>query len=67
MWGLQYFVNQKHKMHPNIKGVKGYVECSTEEKLEVRTALYSDIKIIDSFIQENPQKLSIESLDIISK
>jgi hypothetical protein len=67
MWGLQYFVNQKHKIHPNIKSLKGYVECSTQEKLEVRTALYSDIKIIDSFIQENPQKLSIESLDIISK
>ena len=67
MWGLQYFVNQKHKIHPNIKSLKGYAECSTEEKLEVRTALYSDIKIIDSFIQENPQKLSIESLDIISK
>ena len=47
--------------------VRGYVGCSTEAKLEVRTALYSDIKIIDSFIQENPQKLSMESLDIISK
>jgi hypothetical protein len=67
MWGLQYFVNQKHKIHPNIKSLKGYAECSTEEKLEIRAALYSDIKIIDSFIQENPQKLSIESLDIISK
>ncbi len=67
MWGLQYFVNQQHKIHPNIKSLKGYAQCSTEDKLEVRTALYSDINIIDSFIQENPQKLSIESLDIISK
>ena len=66
MWGLQYFVNQKYKINDNIKSLKEYIECSTEEKLEVRTALYSDIKIIDSYIQENPQKLSIESLDIIS-
>ena len=67
MWGLQYFVNQKHKIYPNIKSLKGYAECSTEEKLEVRTALFSDIKIIDSFIQENPQQLSLERLNIISK
>jgi hypothetical protein len=67
MWGLQYFVNQKNKIHSNVKSLKEYVGCSTEEKLEVRTALYSDIKIIDSYIQENPQKLSMESIDIISK
>jgi len=66
MWGLQYFVNQKCKIHSDIKNLEEYVECSTEEKLEVRTALYSNIKIIDSFIQENPQKLSRENLDIIS-
>jgi hypothetical protein len=46
--------------------LKEYVGCSTEEKFEVRTALYSDIKIIDAFSQENPQKLSKEKLDIIS-
>nr|MBF0220937.1 hypothetical protein [Desulfobulbaceae bacterium] len=66
MWGLQYFVNQKQKINNNIKSLKEYIKCSTEEKLEVRTALYSDIKIIDSYIQENPQKLSVERLDIIS-
>jgi len=65
MWGLQYFVNQKLKINNNIESLEDYVMCSTEEKFEVRTALYSDIKIIDSFIQENPQKLSEESLDII--
>lgn len=66
MWGLQYFVKQKYKINNSIKNMKEYIECSTEEKLKVRTALYSDIRIIDSFIQENPQKLSGEKLDIIS-
>jgi len=66
MWGLQYFVNQKRKIHSNIKTLEEYVQCSTDKKIEVRTALYSNIKIIDSFIQENPQKLSRENLDIIS-
>ncbi|WP_291322599.1 hypothetical protein [Desulfonatronospira sp.] len=66
MWGLQYFVNQKHKINDNIKSLEEYIKCSTEEKFEVRAALYSDIKIIDSYIQENPQNLSKERLDIIS-
>ena len=48
MWGLQYFVNQKCKIHSDIKSLEEYVECSTEKKLEVRTALYSNIKIIET-------------------
>lgn len=66
MWRLQYFVNQKNKINKNIKSLEEYIRCSTQEKLEVRTSLYSDINIIDSYIQENPQKLSEESLNIIS-
>ena len=66
MWGLQYFVNQKYKIHTHIKSLEEYAGCSAEEKFEVRAALYSDIKIIDAFCQENPQKLSKEKLNIIS-
>lgn len=65
MWGLQYFVNQKYKIHSNIKSLKEYIECSTEAKIEVRTALYSNITIIDSYVKENPLKLSIDELEII--
>ena len=43
MWGLQYFVNQKYKINHNIKSLAEYAGCSTEEKLEVREVLYSDI------------------------
>lgn len=66
MWGLQYFVNQKHKINPDFKSLEEYVDCSMEEKIEVRNALYSDIKIIDSYIKENPYNLPATSLDIIS-
>lgn len=66
MWGVQFFVNQKNKIHSNIKSLEEYIECSTEEKMEVRTALYSDITIIDSYVKENPQKLSEDKLAIIS-
>lgn len=66
MWALQYFVNQKLKIHTNIKSLDGYAKCSSEEKFEVRKALYADKKLIDSFIQENPQNFSEEKLSIVS-
>ena len=66
MWGLQCFVNQKNKINNNIKSLEEYIECSTEAKMEVRTALYSNITIIDSYVAENPQKLSVDKLEIIS-
>ncbi|WP_373498390.1 hypothetical protein [Desulfococcus sp.] len=66
MWALQYFVNQKFKILPNIKSVDAYVECSPEEKAEVRNALYADIKLIDAFVQQNPQHFSVENLSLVS-
>ena len=65
MWSLQYFVNQRLKILPSVKSLRDYRECATEEKFEVRKALYGDIKIIDSFVQENPQHLAEESLSIV--
>ena len=66
MWALQSFVNQKLKIHTNLKSLDDYAECSTEEKFEVRKALYADIKLVDSFVQENPQNFSEEKLSIVS-
>ncbi len=66
MCSLQYFVNGKLKIHAQIKSIEAYAECTTEEKAEVRKALFSDIKRIDSFVQENPQNFSQEKLSIVS-
>lgn len=55
MWALQYFVNQKLKILNGVKSFADYAGSSTENKLEVRKALYADKKLIDSFVQENPQ------------
>ena len=66
MWALQYFVNQKLKILTGVKSFDDYAECSTEEKFEVRKALYADTKLIDSFVQENPQNFSKKKLSIVS-
>jgi hypothetical protein len=65
MWRLQYFVNQKYKIRPNIKSLEEYIVCSLDAKFEVRNALYSNISIIDSYVKENPLKLSTDELEII--
>ena len=66
MSSLQYFANAKLKIHAHIKSIEAYAECTNEEKIEVRKALFSDIKLIDSFVQENPQNFSKEKLAIVS-
>jgi len=67
MSALQYYVNSKLKTLPDIKSIKQYEDCTIEEKFKIRTALYKDKKLIDSFVKENPQNFSEEKLQIISK
>jgi hypothetical protein len=66
MWALQFYVNQKLKMY-DIKCVDDYADFTTDQKVKVREALYENIELIDSFVQENPQNFSTENLAIISE
>ncbi|MCK5157343.1 MAG: hypothetical protein KAQ69_13020 [Spirochaetales bacterium] len=66
MWALQSYVNLKLKLYPKIKTSDDYADCDTEQKVEVRNALYKNIELIDSFVQENPQNFSQENLSIVS-
>ena len=66
MWALQSYVNIKLKLYPQIKTSDDYVDCEPEQKIEVRNALYENIELIDSFVQENPQNFSHEYLLIVS-
>lgn len=65
MWALQFYVNQNLKIH-DIKSIEDYADSVADQKAEVRDALYENIELIDSFVQENPQKFSAENLAIIS-
>ncbi len=66
MWALQSYVNLKLKMYPQIKTSNDYADCETEQKVAVRNALYKNIELIDSFVQENSQNISQENLSIVS-
>ncbi len=66
MWALQFYVNQKLKIH-DIKYIDDYADSATGQKVKVREALYENIELIDSFIQENPQNFAKADLAIISE
>lgn len=65
MWALQFYVNQKLKIH-DVKRIDDYADSTAGQKATVREALYSNIELIDSFVQENPQNCSTANLAIIS-
>ncbi len=65
MWSLQTYVNLKLEIIPDIGTVDEYQKLPSSEKLSVREALYDNINLVDAYLEENPQKLSQEELEII--
>jgi hypothetical protein len=67
MWPLQLFVNQHEKILPSVETLETYRELPMEEKIKVRDVLFSSKKWLDLYVQENPNQLSEDKLNIISK
>ncbi len=67
LWMLQFFVNQRMDIIANIDSVDEYKECSQEDKVKVRQALFDQPELILAFVNENPFNLSPEELNIVSQ
>ena len=65
MWSLQTYVNLKLELLPGIVTVEEYQMLPTSEKFTVREALYDNIGLVDTYLEENPQDLSKEELEIV--
>jgi hypothetical protein len=46
MWGLQFFVNQKLKIRPEIGSLEDYIALPSQEKIDVRDRLWAEAGII---------------------
>jgi len=66
MWPLQFFVNQRVKIAPELKTLDAYKTCTAEITLRVCQALYEDIDLIDAFIEANPGGFSADMLAIVA-
>ena len=64
---LQFYVNQKLDIIPEVDSVETYAnDYDMEEKLPVRNAVYEHTDLIDAFVAENPANLSDVELEIVS-
>jgi hypothetical protein len=66
MWSLQFFVNQRLNISPELDTLEEYETCASDVKLKVREALYEHIDLIDAFIHANPDGFSEDMLAIIA-
>ena len=67
MWGLQRYVNRQRHILKDIPSSLDYAKLATEKKLKVRDALWKSPELIDAYLEENPESLSPEELDIVRK
>lgn len=67
MWKLQYYVNQKQGFYKNISSRDEYADLPTEKKLKARDALWEHPELIEAYVQENPDALPPEELEIVRK
>jgi hypothetical protein len=64
---LQFYVNQKLDIIPEVDSVETYAnDYDSEDKLPVRNAVYEHTGLIDAFVAENPANLSDAELEIVS-
>lgn len=67
MLKLQQYVNQKRGFNMDMSSFEEFAKLPTEEKLKVRDELWNDPKLIDSYVEENPDALPSAELEIIGK
>lgn len=67
MMPLLAFVNNKLKILPDVSTSKDLEKAPLEEIVKVREALYENINLIDSFIDQNPEDVPLKDLAIVAK
>ncbi len=67
MWKLQYYANQKRGLHKSISSAEDYAHLPTEKKLKAREALWENTELIEAYVQDDPDALPPEQLEIIRK
>jgi len=67
MWGLQFYLNQQLQVRPNVHSAQEYVALPMSDKAAVRDALWKNPKLIDAYLELNPDHLPAEEKEIIRK
>jgi hypothetical protein len=67
MWGVQFYLNQQLQVRPNLRSAQEYAALSMSDKAAVRDALWKNPKLIDAYLDLNPDHLLAEEQEIICK
>lgn len=67
MWGLQFFVNQQLRIWPDVQSIKEYAALPMPGKAKVRDALWQNSKLINAYLELNPDHLSVLEQKIVCK
>ena len=67
MWGVQFYVSQQLQVQRNVHSVQEYAALPMSDKDPVRDALWKDPKLIDAYLDLNPDHLPADEREIISK
>ena len=65
MWSLQFYVNGKFNINPDVNSVENYTELAQEDKMIVREKLFAHPNLINEYIALNPDGLDKDKLFII--
>jgi hypothetical protein len=66
-WSLQFFVNTKLNIIPDIQSCKDYTDLPQEDKYKVRETMYDQPDLIDDYISQNPDQFDDEKLKIVKQ
>jgi len=65
MWSLQFFANRQLNILPHVTSLGAYAALTHSDKIQVRDALYERIDLLDAFVEQNPEDLSLDELAIV--
>jgi hypothetical protein len=63
---LLFYANQQLRLARHVTTIAQLLAMPEEERYAMRSALYAQRQVIDTFIQENPQGFSAEELAIVA-
>jgi len=64
IWSLHSFVNRQLGILPQATSPDAYAALAYSDKVRVRDALYEHIGLVDAFVEQNPEGLSLDELAI---
>lgn len=67
MWSLLFYVNKQRHILSDMASPDEFARLPSEKKLKVRNVLWDNPKLIEAFLQENPEKLANDELEIVRR